>query len=65
MMAKIKLTNGNHEWTEQSIKLFTIYGDVYAPLSKTKIINDVAFVPYWVFTNEGLNPCQMVSGFIG
>jgi hypothetical protein len=64
-MAKIKLVADNHEWREKSLKLVTIFGDVYAPLSKITVVNDIAIVPNWVFTNKGLNPCQMVNGFIG
>ena len=65
LMAKIKLMEGNHEMREKSIKLMTIFGDVYAPLSKTKIVENVAIVPDWVFANNGLNPCQMIKGFLG
>lgn len=63
-MAKIKLTDRNHEWKRKSLKLRTIFGDVYAPLSKVTVINNVAIVPDWIFANKGLNPCQMVDGFI-
>ena len=65
MKAKIRLVKGNHEFKEKSLKLSTIYGDVYAPLSAITIINNVAVVPDWVFVNKGLNPCQMIKGFEG
>ena len=63
-MARIKLTSINHEWRAKSLKLHTIFGDVYAPLSKITVVNSVAIVPDWIFANKGLNPCQMVNGFI-
>ena len=47
--AIIELREGNHEMRERSIKLFTIFGSVYAPLSKTKVVNGIAEVPEWVF----------------
>ena len=59
----IRLLNGNHEFKEKSLKLVTIFGDVYAPLSVTKIVDNIAFVPEWVFYKNGKNPCQMVKGF--
>ena len=65
MKAIIKLDTTNHEMRQKSICLHTIFGDVYAPLRKTKVINGVAIVPVWVFHNAGLNPCQMVTGFLG
>lgn len=65
MKAIIKLDSENHEMREKSICLHTIFGDVYAPLSRTTIENGVAFVPEWVFHNARLNPCQMVTGYIG
>lgn len=63
-MAKIRLVAGNHEWKEKSLKLKTIFGDVYAPLSKITVINDTAIVPDWIFAKKGLNPCQMIEGFM-
>lgn len=63
-MAKIRLTKRNHEWMRNSLILRTIFGDVSAPLSKITVVNDVAIVPDWIFANKGLNPCQMVDGFI-
>ena len=65
MNAIIKLDSTNHEMRKKSICLHTIFGDVYTPISKTKIINDTAIVPFWVFHKAGLNPCQMVTGFQG
>ena len=65
MKAIIELTTNNHEMREKSICLYTIFGNVYAPKSKTEIADGVAIVPFWVFTNAGLNPCQMVTGFKG
>ena len=65
MRAIIALDTTNHEMREKSICLHTIFGDVYAPLSKTEIKDNIAIVPYWVFTKAILNPCQMVTGFVG
>lgn len=63
--AIITLTANNHEMRTNSIRLKTIFGDVFAPKSKTNIINGAAMVPTWVFYKKRLNPCQMVDGFIG
>ena len=65
MKVKIRLVNGNHEFRGKSLKLVTIYGNVYAPLSVTTIVNDIAIVPEWVFVNKELNPCQMIKGYEG
>ena len=64
MKAIIKLTGDNHEMRQKSICLHTIFGDVFAPISKTSITDGVATVPAWVFYNAGLNPCQMINGFM-
>lgn len=66
---------------EKSIELVTIFGTVYAPKSKVIVQevhstfeavknNEHSgtariIVPSWVFTNKGLNPCQMVKGYKG
>ena len=66
---------------ENSIELITIFGSVYAPKSKVlvqeirstfKAVSNgehtgtaTVIVPSWVFTNKGLNPCQMVKGYRG
>jgi hypothetical protein len=64
-MALIRLDERNHEIREKSIKFKTLFGDVYAPKKCVEIHGDVALVPGWVFTRKGLNPCQMVTGYIG
>lgn len=63
--AIIRLDSKNHEMRDKSIKLHTIFGSIYAPLSQTEIKNDIAKVPEWVFYKAGLNPCQMVTGYEG
>ena len=66
MKAEIKLSAKNHEFRNKSLKLVTIYGDVFAPLSKITIIDkNTVLVPEWIFVNAGLNPCQMVNGYKG
>lgn len=65
MNSIISLDSNNHEMREKSICLHTIFGDVYAPISKIKIDDNKITVPYWIFTKANLNPCQMVTGFIG
>lgn len=65
MNAIIKLTDGNHEMREKSICLHTIFGDVFTPISRTKVDENIATVPMWVFYKAGKNPCQMINGFIG
>jgi len=65
MTAIIRLTSGNHEIREKSIKLCTIFGDVYVAKRFVKYIeDDVIEVPNWIFQRNGLNACQMVAGFI-
>lgn len=65
MRAIIRLDDQNHETREKSIKLVTIFGNVYAPKSVIKVTGDIITVPMWVFDKKELNPCQMVTGFIG
>ena len=65
MKAIIRLDDQNHETREKSIKLVTIFGNVFAPKSVIKVTGDIITVPMWVFDNKRLNPCQMVTGFIG
>ena len=63
--AIIKLDDQNHEIMEKSIKLRTIFGNVYAPKSRTEIREGRAYVPEWVFLEAALNPCQMITGYEG
>ncbi len=63
--AVIELSKKNHEMREKSIKLYTVFGNVFAPLSKCVVKNNVAWVPTWVFYKAEMNPCQMVSGWVG
>lgn len=65
MKAIIRLDDRNHIEREKSIELRTIFGGVYAPKSVIKRAGDMIEVPFWVFTNKGKNPCQMVTGYIG
>ena len=65
MKAKIRLVKGNHEFKKNRLKLVTIYGDIYVPLSAITIINNMALVPDWFFVKKGLNPCQMIKGYEG
>ncbi len=62
--AIIILDSKNHEMREKSIKLNTIFGSVYAPLKQTDIKDGIAEVPEWVFHKAGINPCQMITGFV-
>ena len=65
MTAVIRLESGNHEICEKCIKLHTIFGDVYAAKRLVKYIeDDIIEVPNWIFQRNGLNACQMVTGFI-
>ena len=65
MTAIIRLENGNHEIRENSIKLYTIFGNVYVGKRLVKYVGEnIIEVPNWIFQKNGLNPCQMVSGFI-
>jgi hypothetical protein len=64
---KIMLNEKNHTIREKSIELITIFGSVFAPISKCSVDTETGIitVPVWVFHKAHLNPCQMVSGYIG
>ncbi len=68
--ARIEITKEAYETREKSVKLDTIFGSIYAPKSRTTIEREtdgnlIIVVPCWVFWNKELNPCQMISGFLG
>lgn len=68
--ARIEVAKETFAAREKSVKLDTIFGSVYAPKSKISIEREtednlIIVVPCWVFWNKELNPCQMVSGFLG
>lgn len=63
--AIIKLNANNHEIKGKTVNFKTIFGDVPVTEAKVKLDEDIAKVPLWCFGANGLNPCQMVSGFMG
>lgn len=81
LYAKIAVPESLLNEREKSIKLQTIFGSVYAPKSKIIVLEikstfkavanneqtgtAIIVVPFWVFTSKGLNPCQMVHGYLG
>lgn len=78
--ARIYITEDHFNAKERSVYLETIFGNVYAPKSKIVVENvngDIqtpvgidkthlmtVLVPCWVFWNKGLNPVQLVHGYI-
>lgn len=72
---RVEVEKGVYEAREKSVCLDTIFGPVYAPKSRCivegerqpeKATNTFVqmLVPCWVFWNKGLNPCQLVTGYI-
>ena len=63
--AIIKLNANNHEIVENSVRFKTIYGDVPVREKKVIVEGNVARVPLWNFAQREINPCMMISGYVG
>lgn len=67
--ARIEIAKEVYFAREKSVKLSTIFGDVYAPKPKVTVEREsvnslVVLIPCSIFWNKDLNPCQMVRGYI-
>ena len=67
--ARVIVEKKAFEMRKKSVLLETIFGNVYAPMSKVAVEGvgkqwAQILVPCWVFWNKGLNPCQLVNGFV-
>lgn len=64
--AKIKINKDNCIAFGDAIVIRTIFKDVWVPAkSFQRDKDDVVFVDEWCFIRHDLNPCQIVSGYLG
>ena len=66
--ARMEVSKTVYTAREKSVPLMGIFGDVYAPKSQLKQVEEIDvgakvphvsfLVPYWVFYNKDANPCQ-------
>lgn len=66
-MARIKVNKENCFTYADSIVIRTIYKNVWVPAAAWSWENfdeDIILVDEWCFRRHGLNPCQIVSGYI-